>query len=100
MSAASRERFTGAILAGHKEAAVEVPFDPARRWNRGSVQLRPGRRGHRVTGVIAGVAFVGVVVPRSRRFWLVVGQDQLARAGGAVGDTVAVEIEPAESAGV
>jgi hypothetical protein len=27
-----RERFKAELLSGHKVAAVEVPFDPAKQW--------------------------------------------------------------------
>ncbi|HXI25070.1 MAG TPA: hypothetical protein VNG71_14500 [Pyrinomonadaceae bacterium] len=28
-----RKKFKGELLSGHKDHAVEVPFDPSREWN-------------------------------------------------------------------
>ena len=94
----SPARFRGEILAGHKGAAVEVPFDPAERWGLGAVALWRGRRGHRVTGVVQKLRFESSVVPRSKRFWLLLDEDLLDAAGLAVGDRVDVAIEPSASA--
>lgn len=85
-------RFRSVLLEGHKGAACEVPFDPAERWGTGPVPLRRGRRGHRVTATVGGVSFEGAVVPRSRRFWLLVDEATARAAGVAVGDEVEVSI--------
>jgi len=42
------ESFGGTILSGHKENAIEVPFDPAALWGIKPEQLRSGRRCYRV----------------------------------------------------
>lgn len=94
----SSARFRGEILAGHKGATVEVPFDPAERWGLAAIALWRGRRGHRVTGVVQKLRFESSVVPRSKRFWLLLDEDLLDAAGLAVGDRVDVAIEPSASA--
>jgi hypothetical protein len=89
------ERFRGEILEGHKGCAVEVPFDPARRFGIEKARLRPGRFGHRVRGTVNGVAFDGAIVPRMKRFWLELDAATLKRAKLAAGDTASVALEPA-----
>jgi hypothetical protein len=64
------ESFTGVVQSGHKQDAVEVPFDPAKRWGMKVVSVVPGRRGFAVRGTVGGVEFNGYVVARSKRFWL------------------------------
>jgi hypothetical protein len=91
-----KEQFTGELLGGHKDAAVEVPFDPAERWSTTAVALRPGRRGHRVTGTANGVAFVSAIVGRSRRFFLLIDDELREQAGIEIGDVVKVAVQPAE----
>lgn len=95
MTDASVERITATILSGHKQAAVEVPFDPAVRWQVAARPIRKGRRGHAVRASLRGVAFDSMIVPRSKRFWLLVEAEPLAAAGVGVGDTVTIEVEPA-----
>ncbi len=91
-----RERFEGVVLLGHKEAAVEVPFDPATRWSIPAAALRPGRRGHFVRGSLNGTEFESAIVPRSKRFWLLLRDEILESASVSAGDRVKVAIEPAE----
>ena len=88
------ERFTGEIHSGHKQAAVEVPFDPAQRWHLAAAPIRPGRRGWFVDASLGGDAFASVIVPRSGRFWLVLENEQLSASGVSVGDRVAVSLRP------
>jgi hypothetical protein len=87
-------RFRSELLAGHKGCACEVPFDPEQRWGIAKAPLRPGRRGHRVQGTINGVAFESEVVPRMRRFWVLVGESVLKRARLAIGDVANIALEP------
>jgi len=87
------ERFEGTVLAGHKGAACEVPFDPADRWGIPAGSLWKGRRGHRVRVRIQGVSFESAVVPRAGRFWLLVPEEILESAALAIGDPVAVGLE-------
>ena len=89
------ERFKGEVLAGHKACAVEVPFDPARKFGIEKARLRPGRFGHRVKGTVNGVAFESAVVPRMKRFWLELDAATLKRTKLQVGDTASIALEPA-----
>lgn len=88
--------FQGILLDGHKELAVEVPFDPAARWMLPARPLRPGRRGHPVRGTLNGTYFESAVVPRAHRFWVTVSHDVATSAGVDVGDDVDVTLEPVE----
>lgn len=97
-------KFKATLLAGHKEAAVEVPFDPGERWGLAPRALRPGRRGHAVQAVVGGAAFEGAafegaafegaIVARSKRFWLPVPAAVLRAAGLRVGDVAHVSVAP------
>ena len=89
------QRFQGQVLEGHKCCAVEVPFDPARKFGIEKARLRPGRFGHCVKGTVNGVAFESAIVPRMKRFWLELDAATLKRAKLAVGDTATVALEPA-----
>lgn len=86
--------FRGVLLAGHKGAAVEVPFDPATEWGIAATTLWKGRRGQRVSAKLNRIAFESAIVARSKRFWLLVDDDVLARAETSVGEDVALVIEP------
>jgi uncharacterized protein DUF1905 len=87
-------QFTGELLAGHKEAAIEVPFDPATRWGVPAHRLWTGRRGHAVKGRLNGVEFESVVVPRSRRFYLLVPDELQSAIGASIGDMIRATIAP------
>jgi hypothetical protein len=82
-------RFTATLLAGHKGLAVEVPFVP----ETPSLPLAPGRRGHPARGTINGVKFESAVVPRSKRYWLLIDGELAARANAAEGDEVKVALD-------
>src|SRR5262249_10654139 len=86
------ERFKAELLGGHKEDAVEVPFDPVVRWQIPTAPLWRGRRGHRVHGSLNGVEFESVVVPRIRKFFLIVSDQLRTAAGVSTGDIVDVRI--------
>ena len=88
------ETFRAVLLEGHKGCAVEVPFDPAERWHAVAGPIWRGRRGHRVQGTVDGVPFQDAIVPRSRRFWLLVADSVMADAGVAAGDRVEVTVAP------
>ncbi|MEO8036233.1 MAG: MmcQ/YjbR family DNA-binding protein [Acidobacteriota bacterium] len=85
-----KSRFCGTVLGGHKNLAVEVPFDPQQQWDIEPAKLRKGRNGHRVQITIDGVTFESSIVPRSRRFWLELGPEASVREG----DEIAVVVEP------
>jgi hypothetical protein len=73
---------------------VEVPFDPASEWGTAPTQLWPGRRGHPVRAELNGVSFGSCIVPRSKKFWMLVDEDVQRKAGASVGDTVRISVEP------
>ena len=87
------ERLTGVLLEGHKDATVEVPFDPTIRWAAPAIRLPHGRHGHRVQGRLNGIAFESVVVPRARGYFLQVSDELKAAAGLAIGDSVQVTLQ-------
>lgn len=86
--------FKGRLLEGHKEDAVEVPFDPAERWSIPARALWPGRRGHSVQGTLNGKTFESYVVGRSRRFYVLVTDRLRKSANLSVGDAVEIVLEP------
>lgn len=43
-----------------------------------------------------GVRFGSCIVPRSRKFWMLVDEETQAKAGVSAGDTVCVSVEPFE----
>jgi len=89
-----RSRFSGKIVSGHKGAAVEVPFDPKAKWAIEPRALWPGRRGHVVQCEINGVKFGSCIVPRLRKFWVLIDGEVQTQIGASVGDTVRVAVEP------
>ena len=91
-----RERFVGQVLSGHKELAVEVPFDPRERWQSTARSLRKGRRGHLVRCKLNGAKFESAIVARSRRFFVLVPVDFVVAESLGAGDTVKVELEPVD----
>ena len=94
MSGNRAERFSSVVLSGHKGLGFEVPFDPAERWGGAAVSLRPGRRGHRVSGTVNGKRFESAVVGRSRRFFVLV-TDAMAKAAKLQdGSEVRVSLRP------
>ena len=82
------------MLDGHKGLAFELPFDPAERWGLSEVALRPGRRGFHVRGSVNRVRFESVVVPRSKRFWVLVSDAMKKSARLRAGSDVAVAVAP------
>ena len=88
------ERFSGILLEGHKEAAVEFPYDPTHRWGLPAVKLEPGRHGHRVQGKINGIEFQSVIVPRAGKFWVLVSDEIRVKSSAVVGERVDLTIRP------
>jgi predicted DNA-binding protein (MmcQ/YjbR family) len=88
-------RFTATLLDGHKGSAFEVPFDPAERWDTPPERLEARRRGHRVRGKVNGVSFDSAIVPRSRRFWLLIDEEVREQAKLEIGGSAKVELRPA-----
>lgn len=54
------------------------------------------RRGHTVRGELNGVSFGSCIVPRSRKFWVLIDEDVQSKAQVKIGDCVSVTIEPHE----
>lgn len=87
-------RFQAEVLDGHKGLAFELPFSPSERWGLPEAALWPGRRGYRVKGSVNAVRFESVVVPRAKRFWLLV-TDAMKKAGRLrAGSSVEVSVGP------
>jgi hypothetical protein len=86
--------FTATILEGHKDAAIELPFDPSEKWGVPPSQIRKGRNGHRVRGTLNGADFESFIVPRMKRFWLEIPDELLEQATVTVGDRVSVSLMP------
>ena len=82
MARTKKEKFKAELTPGDKGAAVEVPFDPSRRWRIVARPLWPGRRGYTVRGELNGVSFGSCIVPRSRKFWMLVDEEIQQKAGG------------------
>jgi uncharacterized protein DUF5655/uncharacterized protein DUF1905 len=85
-----KQRFTATVFDGHKGAGFEVPFDPAEKWGVAVGKVAAGRRGHNVRGTVNGVRFESVVVPRMRKFFVMVHEEMPVAAG----ETVEVFLEP------
>jgi Domain of unknown function (DUF1905) len=84
--------FTGVVQAGHKEHAVEVPFNPSELWGRGPERFAPGRRGVVVRGRIHGVEFTSHVVSRSGKHWLLLPPEVERALGVQVGGEASVSL--------
>jgi hypothetical protein len=88
------KKFKAEILSGHKDAAVEVPFDPAKEWGIEAKALWRGRRGHEVEASINGVPFEAFIVPRQKNFYLLIDAETERAAGVSEGDVVSVTMRP------
>jgi hypothetical protein len=79
------------LLAGHKGAAVKCfrSFRPVE----ARADLALQERG-RVRVRLDGVAFESTIVPRSKRFWLLVDSKVLSQVGRTVGDQLVITVEP------
>jgi hypothetical protein len=90
------EQFDSVLSSGHKQDAVELPFDPAVRWNSKPVSVGPGRRGHRVTGTLNGIAFESCVLTRMKHHYVVIEAPLRLRAGIEIGDPVRMVLRLAD----
>jgi Domain of unknown function (DUF1905) len=88
-----KQKFKAALQSGHKENAVEVPFDPAEVWGVDPQPLWKGRRSHRVQGTVNGVSFAGRIVPRSKKFYLLIDEELERKTGITEGDVIEVAVE-------
>lgn len=81
------QRFTATVApASRGRVLIPVPFDPGTVWG---TKLR-----HLVGGTVGGRRVRGVVEPAGDGFGFTLGPAWLRDCGVAVGDSVAVEIEP------
>lgn len=94
MAAHKGVRFRATVVAGHKEHAVEVPFDPAERWELRLQPIRPGRRGYAVAASVEGSRFSGHVIGRSKKFWLPLPPLVAIATNARPGDEIDVLLEP------
>jgi hypothetical protein len=91
--------FQGTVRSGHQaQCAVEVPFDPGAEWGLRPRPVFPGRKGYVVRASLGAGWFESFVVPRMKRWWLLLAHEQLERAGAAVGQVVAVRLESLDDA--
>ena len=91
-----KKSFTGELLSGHKQMkAVEVPFDPAAEWKIQPQALWRGRRGFPVKARVRGHAFESSIVPRQKKFYLLIDREVVESTGLVVGAKVRATIEPA-----
>ena len=95
MTTAVQRRFPAIVRIGHgAQCAVEVPFDPGREWGLGPGPVFPGRNGYLVSASLGGTWFDGFVVPRMKRWWLLVDRAVLDAAGVDVGQDADVRVRP------
>ena len=90
----NQKRFKAAVISGHKESAVEVPFDPAKEWGLRPKPLWRGRRGHAVNARVNGFAFASAIVPRQKKFYLLIDAEAKKSAGIPERALVQVAVEP------
>jgi hypothetical protein len=89
-----KKSFTGELLSGHKQDAVEVPFDPSSEWDLEPQPLWRGRRGFPVRARIKGRAFESSIVPRQKKFYLLIEPEIVKSEGLVLGSRVRVTVEP------
>ena len=88
-------RVPAIVRIGHGEqCAVEVPFDPGLEWGLVHGPVFPGRKGYLVSASLGGAWFDGFVVPRMKRWWLLVDRAALDAAGIDVGEDADVRVRP------
>jgi len=89
-----KKTFKAQVHGGHKEDAVEVPFDPATEWGIPPQPLWRGRRGHLVHATVNGFSFAGSIVPRQKRFYLLIDAEAKKAAKVSEGIVVQVAVKP------
>ena len=91
-----KKKFTAELHSGHKQDALEVPFDPAKEWKIKPEQLWRGRRGFPVRAHVSDVTFDSSIVSRQRKFFLLLDREVVLSAGLTRGSLVRVTVEPAQ----
>lgn len=86
--------FTATLVERRKGIALQVPFDPEQRWGIVLQPLGAGRQGFRVTAKLETYQFESEIVPRSRRFWMMIDPEVLEKLGLAAGDEVRISVKP------
>ena len=89
-----KRTFKAEVLSGHKEDAVEVPFDPEKTWGIPAKPLWRGRRGHLVNATVNGFSLESSIVPRQKKFYLLIDADAVRSAGISQGGVVEVAVKP------
>ena len=89
-----KKSFKAELLSGHKDQAVEVPFDPEQEWGLQPKPLWRGRRGHLVCATVNGVSFESSIVPRQKKFYLIIDAEAQGIAKVAEGAVVQVTVKP------
>jgi hypothetical protein len=89
-----KKKFKAEVLSGHKQLAVEVPFDPAKEWGIPPKPLWRGRRGHFVNARLNGFSFESSIVPRQKKFYLLIDAEAAKSAEVSDGSIVQVALEP------
>ena len=91
------ESFQAELRSGHKEHAVQVPFDPGVRWALTAQRLWPRRRGYPVHATLDGVAFDSAIVTRSLRFWLLIPAEIAGSGAVSVGQRCSITVAPRQA---
>ena len=89
----TKKNFKAEVLSGHKENAIEVPFDPAKEWGVEPKPLWRGRRGHSVNATVNGFSFASSIVPRQKKFYLLIDAEAKKTARVEPGALVQVTLE-------
>jgi hypothetical protein len=89
-----KKNFKAEVISGHKEDAVEVPFDPAKEWGIPPKPLWRGRRGHFVNATVNGFSFESSIVPRQKKFYLLIDTEAGKAARVSAGVLVRVAVDP------
>jgi len=86
-----KKKFKVEVSSGHKEDAVEVPFDRAKEWG---LPPKPLWRGYLVNATVNSFSFESSIVPRQRTFYLLITAEAKKAAGVSEGVVVQVAVEP------
>ena len=89
-----KKTFKAEVRSGHKDLAVEVPFDPSVEWKLQPRTLWRGRRGHSVNATVNGFSFESSIVPRQKKFYLLIDAETAKAARLSDGARVEVDVEP------
>ncbi len=88
-----KRSFTAELLSGHKGHALAVPFNPADEWKIQAQPLWHGRRGFPVKVRLKGLVFDSSIVPRQKRFFLLIDSEIVETTGVELGNRIRVTVE-------